>query len=235
MIINYPTGFYSSMLPSKPSDGGNVTYMVSNNRPPRTDLVFSKAPSGIVNRKRETVIRSRRSKGALVFSYTMSAKTFAGNNGRTYEIGQSIEFGDVQPPSIEPMLVGGSEYIRHDLNMYDYSQLGLTNDDVVTIKTLSENTLASLQARLNQLRTDRFNAEEITKVQQKIINDINRNIEALNVMSNIVDVNDIVVKLTTKLNQAIAARQAAIIAADIAASQAVDVSNQISVVSSVVK
>jgi hypothetical protein len=42
MIINYPTGFYKSILPPAPSANGNITSTISNNPPPRGTLFFFK-------------------------------------------------------------------------------------------------------------------------------------------------------------------------------------------------
>lgn len=42
MIINYPTGFYKSVLPPAPDSKGNYTYTISNEPPPRGSLFFLK-------------------------------------------------------------------------------------------------------------------------------------------------------------------------------------------------
>lgn len=42
MIINYPTGFYKSVLPPAPESNGNFTYTISNEIPPRGSLFFLK-------------------------------------------------------------------------------------------------------------------------------------------------------------------------------------------------
>lgn len=42
MIINYPTGFYKSILPPAPESKGNITYTISNEVPPRGSLFFLK-------------------------------------------------------------------------------------------------------------------------------------------------------------------------------------------------
>lgn len=239
MIIEYPTGFYKSVLPLKPSDGGNVTYTISNQKPPRTDLIFHKIPDGIVNKKRDprTITDSvrRSSQGALIYTFTNAFKTITGNNARTYEVGQIIEFGDVSQVNAQPMLVQNSDYIRHDLNSYDYTQIGLEDDDVLMIRQSSEITLERLQAQLNNIRIERYNAEEIIKVEQKRINDINRNIAALEVINATSDVSGIITKLNIKLNQSISTRDNAILSANDAATRATAVSDQIFTVSSVVK
>lgn len=42
MILNYPSGFYKSVLPPAPDSMGNITYTISGNEPPRGSLFFLK-------------------------------------------------------------------------------------------------------------------------------------------------------------------------------------------------
>lgn len=243
MIINYPTGYYYIDLPHHPDSGGNVTYTISNNSPPRTDLLFPKAPYGIVTQPkpdRQYTREERRStQGELIFSVTSSHQSLTGSGSRLYEIGQILEFADSVQPTVEPMLVAAKKEIQHDTNVYDYQKLGLDENDTQTLLKASAQAQDKLTAELNKSIAARKDAEEVSTEQQKIINDINRNIAALETIIASSgpddDIQAILNKFIAKRDEAFTARNAAIAAANAAASRAAELRDQITAISSVVK
>lgn len=47
MILNFPSGFYRTVLPPAPGNKGNVTFTISNNVPPRGALFFLKMSNNL--------------------------------------------------------------------------------------------------------------------------------------------------------------------------------------------
>lgn len=187
MIINYPTGLYSSVLPKEPQDSQNVTYLISNTAPPRTSLLFPKIPFGVAARQREpreyTTIERRATVGDLVYTVSNASRQQPGNNANQYEVGEVLDFDYSSYRTVDPMLVSDKTDIQHNLNMFDYAELGLTEDDVALIDEESLVAFDAIVVQLNELRVLRSNAEVDINTNQKIINEANKNINALTIMA----------------------------------------------------
>lgn len=242
MIIKYPTGLYATVLPQG-TNSGDVTFTISNSTPPRTNLLYPKIPRGIVDKKRNPNaldrIKLRGSLGELVFSVSRASNTLEGNNTRQFEIGQVLEFTDSQLQVLDPMFVQQRSETRHDTNMFDYSELGLTNEEE---QLLIDNSLViheQLLSQLNGLKVTRADAEKQINTQQKIINELQRNIAALQIVVDSSetnsDVQKIIDKFRTKLDTATAARDAAVIVANESAASAAAIDDKIRTISVVVK
>lgn len=244
MIVQFPTGLYDTVLPANPEDRGNVTYTISNDPPPRTNLLFPKVTRGITDRKRAprtiTIFNRRQTQGDLIFSVSSASRSKEGNNARIYEIGQIIEFDDAPIQTIDPMFVSPKSETRHDTNKFDYEALGLTEDEITTINQKSLIIQEALTEKLNAARENRSNAEIEVVNQQKIINDVTRNINALQI---IVDnsaetdpgVDALIEKFTAKRNEAFEARDQAKADANRYASEAASLQDQLRTVATVVK
>lgn len=207
MIISYPTALYINALPQDPDDGGNVTFTVSNSEPPRTSLLFPKIAIGIQRRRRIreeiTLIDRRGSLGGLAFTVNKASRDQVGNTARQYEIGQVLEFNDaVDTQSVDPMLVADGTEIRHDTNAFDYEALGISSEEIQTISDKSVVAYDELSRRLNQLRVLRSNAEVDINTNQKLINEANRNIAALQaILDNSTESDQDIVDLIAKFEQ----------------------------------
>lgn len=244
MIVQFPTGLYRTVLPSEPDDSGNITFTISNSSPPRTNLLFPKVPRGIVDRKRNVVsldpVQRREFLGELVFSVSRSDKTEEGNNARQFEIGQILEFSDTPLQTLDPMYVADETETRHDTNLFDYDAIGLDEDEQRLIADNSVKVQQRLTDELNIARSNRSDAEEIVNIKQKLINETNRNINALEVIvtnSDDVDpdVSALIEKLTAKRDAAIADRDVAIDNANTYASEASRLLDELRTVATVVK
>lgn len=244
MIIDFPTGLYNTVLPQLPSDRGNITFEISNNPPPRTNLLFPKITKGITNRKRpeKTIdIFSRRStQGDLIFSISSAGRSSEGNNARVYEIGQVLEFSDAPIEVIDPMLVAPKSETRHDTNKFDYEALNISDDEVAVINEQSLLTQEALTQKLNIARENRSNAEVEIRNQQKIINDTTRNINALQVVvdnSEETDpsVDELINKFVEQRDAAFTARDQAKTDANQYAAEASEIQDQLRVIATVVK
>lgn len=244
LIINFPTGLYKTILPQSPEDRGNITYTISNNTPPRTNLLFAKINSGVANRKRDQeeldLFTIRQNNGSLIFSVASSIRSTEGNNARVYEIGQVLEFSDAPIQTITPMYVSKVSETRHDTNQFDYSLLGLTPEEVEIINRESVIMHNTITDKLNIARQARANAEVEIVNQQKIINDTTRNIDALKIIvDNSTDadmqVEMLIQKFISRRNEAFIARDAAKVSADEYASEAAALQDQLRALATVVK
>lgn len=250
MIIKYPTGLYSTVIPKQPDDAGNVTFLISNTTPPRSDLLFPKVPRGIVEKRKQpnvVVLSERRNIfGNLVFSVSRATRREEGNNARQFEIGQVLDFDSISGRDVDVMLVNTVTEIRHDTNILDYEQMGLSKEEEQAIAELSLATQDQLTGRLNELKQLRGDAEQVINTQQKLINDLNKTINSLSVTlnegpttgsmlteSSIVE--NLIVKLKDKRNTAFAVRDQAIADANMYAEEATVVLDQLRTVGTLVK
>lgn len=250
MIIKFPTGSYATVLPSQPEDAGNVTFLISNTTPPRSNLLFPKVPSGIVDKRKppkEIILIDRRNTfGNLVFSISKATRKEEGNNARQFEIGQVLNFDEVSGQSVDTMLVGTTTELRHDTNVLDYEQMGLTPEEEQAIAELSLLTQDQLANKLNELKQLRGDAEQVIHVQQKLINDITKTINSLNVTleegpttgsasTEASVVEQLIVKLEAKRDAAFKTRDQAIADANRYANEASEVLDQLRTVGTLVK
>jgi len=210
--------------------------------PPRTNLIFPKVPIGIVSQRRESTekpITSRRSNfGELIFSVSNSKRSVLGNNARQYELGQVLSFGDSQTVDVNPMLVGATTELRHDTNIFDNASMGLSDTDVTIISSASLQTQDILTNKLNLIKKQRADAELSITIQQKIINETEKTLSALNVVQNQFpsdDVASLIERLQQRRDDAISNRDAAIVSANDLAAQADVVLEQLRTVATVVK
>ncbi len=186
MIINSPTGFYRTVLPNGPTDSGNVTFVISAAPPPRTNLVFPKVPRGVLQRQKipQVVddVSIRAALGGLAYSVSRATQTQPGNNAKQFEIGQVIEFGTTAAADISPMLVAPITETRHDTNVFDYTALGLSDDEQRFLADTAMAAHRTIQQQLNVVKTGRADAEREINTQQKIVNEATRNLSALQIV-----------------------------------------------------
>jgi hypothetical protein len=242
MIINYPTGLYTSILPKNPEDSGNITFTISNTTPPRTNLIFPKIPIGLVLKRREiepiSITDRRQSVGELIYSISSAKRDALGNNARQYELGQVLSFDDQQGDDVDPMFVNPVTEIRHDMNILDNKTMGLSDEDVATIALVSTKAQDALVDELNIKKKQRVNAELIITTQQKIINETGKTLAALLVVqeqSPSTDVGALIDKLQGRQNDAIVIRETAITAANDLAAEADKILADLRTVAVVVK
>lgn len=244
MIINYPTGLYSSVLPQKPQDSQNITYLISTTSPPRTSLLFPKIPVGVTLRERPprqlTTVERRQTVGDLVYTISKASRQSPGNNAKQYEVGEILDFDYSEYRTVEPMLVSDKTEIQHNLNIYDYEELGLTESEVALMSDESLRTFDALVVSLNELRVLRSSAEVEINTNQKIINEIDKNIAALEVIADSYDTTEsdvlqLIEKLQARKATAQTALQVAVTNADLYATQADDQLARLRTIATVLK
>lgn len=242
MIVQFPTGLYETVIPDSLDKSGNVTFTISNNPPPRTNLLFPKIPRGIVDRTKPIkvidVITRRNSQGELIYTINSANRSKEGNNSKIFEIGQVLEFDNSATKTLEPMYVAKKSETRHDTNLFDYNKLGLTEEEIISINNASMITQADITDRLNTAIKARADAEIEVVTQQKIINDSTRNINALQVVidnSGGDDIKIIYDKFVAIRSKAIVARDKATSDANKYASEAADLKSELDKIAMVVK
>lgn len=242
MIIKFPTGFYETILPQEPEDGGNVTFTISNQAPPRTNLVFPKIPPGIVDRKKEPktieLFNRRDVIGDLVFTISQSSRKEEGSNNKVFETGQVLDFSDAPLKSLDPMLVGSKTQTQHDTNRLNYDALGVNEEEQQLIADSSLLVHKDLSDQLNAVRQQRADSEQLVVANQKIINDANRTIDSLEVIQDSSsetdsDVDALIQKLKLKKDEALSLRDQAADEANTLAVQAVALVDEIRTVGTV--
>jgi len=244
MIVTYPTALYNNVLPQEPDDGGNVTFTISNSEPPRTSLLFPKIAIGIQRRRRiveeTTLVNRRGALGGLAFTVNKASRDQVGNTARQYEVGQILEFGDESAAqSVSPMLVADETEAQHDTNVFDYDTLGISSEEIQLINDKSLIAHDQLSTRLNQLRVLRSDAEIDISTNQKLINEANRNIAALQAIidNSGVDheISELITKFERKRMEAQQALDMAITNANAYASEASELLNDLRKVATVLK
>lgn len=185
MILRFPTGLYSKIIPKIPSDSGNVTFTISNQDPPRSSLLFPKISRGIAEQQYNPIHVStpnrRRTVGELIFTVSKAGQAITSSSAMQYEVGQTLEFTDQIVDSVDPMLVGDTE-IRHNLFSVDYDSLEISAGDQSNIVDESVVVYRLLMTRLNNIKQSRADADAIITQYQKDLNEANRTIGALNII-----------------------------------------------------
>jgi hypothetical protein len=229
MIIKYPTGLYKDVLPSKPEDTTSVTFYISNNAPPRTSLIYPKVPMGEAKRKRIPAptdeVQRRASAGELLYTVTRSQRSDAGSNSKQYITGQILEFSTAPIKTADTMYVADKTEQRHDVQTFDYESIGLTTAEVQLLNDESLRQYQTLAETVNNLRMQRANAEQDISVNQRLLNEVDKNIEALQVVvenssETDQDVLDLLAKFETRRTEIQAALDQAVTDANNYATQA---------------
>ena len=183
MIIRFPTGLYRSILPSG-SNSGNVTYTISNQSPPRTNVRLVQLPSAEEIRELPeplfTEEEHRQNYGELIYTITKANRSNPGSNIKQFEIGERLEFAtEVENEEIQTVLSPDSLEIRHDTNILDLQKTGLTEDEVNTLLAASVAKQKELEKQFASLRTQLKDTDTKIRELQKSINENNKTLKAV--------------------------------------------------------
>jgi hypothetical protein len=182
MIIKYPTGLYSNVLPTI-SGIGNVTYLISNSAPPRSNSTILKIPKAIDGQKRDIPIISydfkRKAIGTLVATVSKSSRLETGTNALQYETGTILSFEDIAVTEINDISTTESMEIRHDSF---YSDLSLYGVDTDKVSSSANNAYKQLSDMLNSYKQQLFDSKKLISTYQSTINELNRSIASLIVL-----------------------------------------------------
>lgn len=201
MRIKYPTAFYSSVIPSKPQQAGDVTFTISSTEPPRPKNASIKIPEGLAPKIPRQVI-ARSNFGELVFTISNANKSVLNNATKPYFVGDVLEFN--QTATVLPVTNAPTSLleIRHDLNRIDYSALGLSVEEVELLNKESDSAQSELRTNLaiKQKQYDDI-ISNISNL-QIVLNETRKAITATNIIyeqSGSESIKEIIVKLEIKL------------------------------------
>ncbi len=240
MIINYPTGLYSNVLPHSPAAGGNVTFTISDSAPPRTNLLFPKLPAGIGYRQHAPVVitlnERRRFLGELIFTTISSGRGTVGSNMAQYELGQVLDFDDpTEPaPTVDMLVAGIDSDVQHNNGLLDYDRLGLTIVQQALVSQTSDSAYREKQAELAAVREQYINLQVVIAENQKLLNEAAKAIAALMVINDPI-LSMILENLSLKQAQLLAERDAAVIGANIVAATADQLRSELLTLASLVR
>lgn len=184
MIIKYPTGLYSTILPGE-GGSGNVTYTISTQAPPRPEVRVLQLPVAEQLRKLPDEVftedQRRAAVGELVFTIVKSSRSLAGSNTKQFEIGETLIFDDDidQAEPLQIVRVPDTVEIRHDTNLLNLTSIGLSNDEIAILTKESEDKKRALERELSDTRMEIENLKvQITETQKKI-NETNKAVGAV--------------------------------------------------------
>lgn len=195
MIIKSPTGSYNTVLPKNPNDSNSVIFTISNSNPPRSELSFTQLPVGIAKAEKPAKVYSdderRADRGKLVIKSEKTYNSTVQGGNKLYEVGAVFDFGFDGTTSDDDVEIvckfDDSFEARFDQHDIDYSNVGLSDDEIELVTIAGNNTqdlslgeLAGLQKR------DRALSNRINK-HRRDINDLDRVIYGISATINCSD------------------------------------------------
>lgn len=182
MIINYPTGFYADVLPLNLNEAGNITFTVSDTRPPRSELIFPQIPTGLYYRKRPSP-RPDTYVGKPIFYISTANNPTLNNSTQQFEVGQYLDENTPIAFNLTDINVNSPYASTHNLNLFDYDSMGLNLTEINSIDYNSKKIFYDLNIKLNSLKaavgSDDLNINKL----QKQLNETAKTIDAVKVMT----------------------------------------------------
>lgn len=188
MIIRYPTALYRAVLPTEAS-GGNVTFLISTTDPPRAVAGATKLPESVEHRQRSiTTLPFSLQKhlyGQFTFSSFKSNSQTVGTSKLPYEAGQLLDFPaeEVDDSALTDLLGSTETEIRHDTNLLDLEDLGISSDDADFIETVAADSMSSLMAAANIARQQRQDTEVALSENKKSQTEARKALNAVTVLA----------------------------------------------------
>jgi hypothetical protein len=149
MIISFPTALY---LPKLPTDekSGNVTFLISSEDPPRPQTSTLQLFRGEEVKPLPHRIFTEEDRlkvlGELVATISTGATRSVGLGSKAFEVGQIIEFAEIEDESVEPTtnLSPDGIDLQHNTNILDLESAGLSESEI-------DQLLASAKTRFDAL------------------------------------------------------------------------------------
>lgn len=197
MILRFPTGLYqdAGQLPVDPSDVGNVTFVISNEAPKRSNALFVQLPVSEETRPAPAPIYDdatrREGYGELVYTLVESNRSEPGTNKKLFGIGEFLEFDTEE--IVLPDLLGVPRQVdlQHNTNFLDYADAGLTTTEVDEIVAQATTRKKELEAEIAELQVQVGNQQAAAIENQKRINETRKLISAV---SQIIGSDDAILK-----------------------------------------
>ncbi len=205
MIIKYPTGFYADILPIDLNQEGNITFTVSDNKPPRAELTFPQIPTGLYYKRRKPISADRYVTEPVYYVSTANSSTL-NNNTQQFEVGQILDITTTDFPNVTPINTTLKFDSVHNLNYLNYQEMGLSQEEINTINTNSQPIFLSLIDKLNVSKAEVQTYDIDINKYQKQINETKKTIVAVDVMlANLTDgpVKDEMLRTKATLDQSL--------------------------------
>lgn len=183
MIIKFPTGFYSNVLPIELTQRGNITFTVSGGKPPRASLLFPQIPTGLFYKKKTRVNTIDYLTEPVYFVSVANSETI-NDNRQQYEVGQYIEVGEPVPFPGDVTEIDSIYSSVHNLNLFDYTEMGLNSNEINSINDNSKQIYLTLNSQFNEYKAQLVTQDIEINKSQKTINEIIKTLSAVETMIN---------------------------------------------------
>jgi len=179
MIVYFPTAYYDTVLPHRPSDAGNVTWTCSSPTPPRSTLFVGQittmlAASLPLPPRYPGDLARRPTRGDLIFTTSRADPGAALSGAKQYEAGQVLDFTTGTPPQLDPQLVAPASELRHDTNYLDLSKLGFGDAASTMLMAQADAASRLLTDQLNVQRQQRADVETQLSNTQLALNEAHK-------------------------------------------------------------
>jgi hypothetical protein len=209
VIINYPTGLYTDLLP-KAEQAGNVTFVISSDPPPRSSQVFLQVPLSeqLKPLPTDTFTKSdhRTKNGELLYTIDEGKQTKPGSSSGTFAIGDVLDFVDESTTDISVTEVPAVIDIQHNTHVPDLSVYGLTPSEISNINKGVEEQKEEIRTNIVQLQSKVSNDKTDLRENQKSINEVQKVIQGAIIALGGSD-NEIIAKLQQQEAALLAERQ----------------------------
>ena len=217
-----------------------MSFTVSMEDPPREAEFVTRLPPAIENKQRPgsalTEQERRASRGELAYTFSRLSRTALGSAKKQFESGQALEFTTGTIPPVDPMLVADTTQIRHDTNILDLKELGISEEDIASIESDAAAQIVELYDQLAEHKRQRKEAETAIGENQKSQNETRKAIAAVEeLLPTSLGLKHVVDELKEKLAELLEQRDEYIDNANLAAGLATDVLNQIRNIAQVVR
>lgn len=173
MRITSPTGLYGSILPTGPNDPGNVTFVISNNTPPRSGNVFVKLPPSEEFKAQPDRIYTKFEKrsflGNLLFDITYSGPSNVGSGSQQREIGEVLEFEEADSDDADPYELQ-SIVLQQNTSVPNFEVAGISQEEYQQIVKASEERIEQITFQIGDVSTSLKNNKSKLEFNQSSIN-----------------------------------------------------------------
>lgn len=183
MIIGFPTALYTASIPQEASESGNVTFTVSSEDPPRSTETFfqllrSEEIRGLPPRIYDEITR-RLTFDQLIFTVSTGTQRKAGAGTKAYEVGQLLDFDDIQEPDdVDTLNVPDVVELQQNTNLLNYAELGLTDEQVEELLLGANQRFNEEVTNLNVTKSAIADKESDIKDNQRLLNETNKALDA---------------------------------------------------------
>ena len=193
MIIKNPTGFYKRILPNN-TESGNVTFTISNQDPPRSSVLFNKAPGSVYASK--PVYTYSEQDGELIYSTIKSNPSNVLSNKKQYNIGEILDFNSYDIVTVD-ISSQSSIDTQHNINKFDYVSMGLSSAEINRITEAAQTQYKALSQIINNQRQDKYNIDYNIQEKQKALNELNKTVVSMKLLDGL---DDVITKLIAKVD-----------------------------------